>query len=228
MNEEKMLKGLKAISITSLMLVWYYAVSILVSLMAYAGVGDINRYQAYIKGNQNLLMVIIYLMLFFGLWAFDQKKESFISIFTQCPWKKLFIYVVVGIGAYWVSNLITSLLMPLFPDYKDMVNQISDQQIVLGFIGTALLPPIVEEYLFRHKIQVCLKEGFGARVAIIAQAIIFGLLHTYTIQKIYAFLLGAFFGWVTEREGTARYSLIMHITINTIGWVIGMMLIGKI
>ena len=88
-----------------------------------------------------------------------------------------------------------------------------------------LLPPLVEEYLFRDQIQGCLKKGFGKEIAIIGQALLFGMLHFYTLQKIYATILGILFGIVKEKQGI-KATIWMHMTVNFIGWFMGCLITG--
>ena len=60
----------------------------------------------------------------------------------------------------------------------------------------------------------------GKEIAIIGQALLFGMLHFYTLQKIYATILGILFGTVKEKQGI-KATMWMHMTVNFIGWFMG-------
>ena len=204
-----------------LIFAWYYGVSMIVSGAVYARLKDIDLYKAYVELHQNKLMIVIYLMLFFGIWAFDKHKAEFLSYFKGINGVAIFKYMIWAVGAYMICITITNLLLPIFPDYEEISSVFEQKQYVLSFISTVVLAPIVEEYIFRHKIRGYLKKICPASIAIIFQALLFGALHTYTIQKIYAFLMGSFFGVVDEKEESVLPSMIMHMMINGIGWYVG-------
>lgn len=204
-----------------LIFAWYYGVSMIVSGAVYARLKDIDLYKAYVELHQNKLMIVIYLMLFFGIWAFDKHKAEFLSYFKGINGVAIFKYMIWAVGAYMICITITNLLLPIFPDYEEIGSVFEQKQYVLSFISTVVLAPIVEEYIFRHKIRGYLKKICPASIAIIFQALLFGALHTYTIQKIYAFLMGSFFGVVDEKEESVLPSMIMHMMINGIGWYVG-------
>lgn len=204
-----------------LILAWYYGVSLIVSSAVYARLKDINLYKAYVALHQNKLMIVIYLMLFFGIWAFDRHKAEFLAYFKGINIGAIFKYMIWAVGAYIICITLTNLLLPIFPDYEEIGSVFEQNQYVLSFISTVLLAPVVEEYIFRHKLRGYLKKICSASLAIIFQALLFGVLHTYTIQKIYAFLMGTFFGVVDEQEESVLPSIIMHLMINGIGWYVG-------
>lgn len=220
-ESEKILPIMKC----GMILLWYYAVSFIISGIVYARIKDPAIYEAYVTDHNSQLMIIIYLMLFFGIWAFDSHKESFIDAFRHWRLREVTRYMLLGISAYLVSNLITAILLPIFPDYTEISSLFGKEQLLITFIATVILPPIVEEYLFRHKLQGYLKQVFPTQLAIILQAVLFGILHSYMIQKIYAMLIGYYFGVINEKKGTVQCSIIMHMTVNGIGWLIGSFLI---
>lgn len=225
-KEDYRIKKVMPLLKCGLILIWYYLSNLLISSAVYAALNDWDRYSEYVQNYQSKLLIVIYLVLFLGVWAFDQHKQKFIETFAKWRLKKVIQYILMGIGAYIVSNIITAFLLPYFPEYEEIGAIFNQNQIILTFIGTVILAPLVEEYLFRHKIQGYLKETFNTQLAIIIQAIIFGMLHGFIIQKIYAMLIGAFFGFINEKEKSMQPSIVMHMVINGIGWMIGCFLMG--
>lgn len=206
---------------STLIIIWYYLVSFIVMNIVYLRIKDQNLYEEYVNRHENMLMIVIYMMLFLGIWAFDNHKATFIKIFKKWQLHKIIQYMLWGLGAYFVCNIITSILLPFFPEYNEIGNMFNENELFLSFIAIVILPPIVEEYIFRHKLQSYFKEVLNKPIAIIMQALLFGILHGYVIQQIYAFLMGLFFGIINNKENTVRASLVMHMTVNGIGWFIG-------
>ena len=165
----------------------------------------------FITQNQGLFSIITYLILFLGVWAFDKHKDTFLTAFKEWHLGDIFKYIIYGVGLYLFSNLLTSLLMliPSVSNYSEEINSsFTSGEYLINFIVMVILAPIIEEYLFRNKVQGYLTKAFNVR------------------QKIYAIVIGIFFGWANEKKGNVKPSIIMHMTVNLIGWCIGSFLIG--
>ena len=130
-------------------------------------------------------------------------------------------YMVWGIGAWLICTLINALLFPFFPEYEEIGALFTSYEPVLRFIVLVIGAPLVEEYLFRGQIQGYLKGAFGVTFAIVVQAVLFGGLHGLSLQQIYATAMGLIFGIVREREGNFSATVMMHMTVNLIGWGFG-------
>lgn len=204
-----------------LIVVWFYVASLLVSNVILFYCGDFTKYDSLMKKHSNLISIILYVLIFLGIILVDKHREAFFYSFKTLKLKHIAKYMIMGLGAYWIGMIITHLLIGFFPEYNQIGNSFTEYEPILRFFAMVILPPIVEEYLFRYKIQGYLKEGFGTTIAIIGQAVLFGMLHHYMLQKIYATVLGGIFGYLKEKKGTIQCSLWMHVTINFLGWIIG-------
>ena len=106
---------------------------------------------------------------------------------------KLLSGALIGLGLSVVIGLILSLLPidKLFPDYQDIVNSIISKENVFFIIFVvAFAVPIFEETLFRGIIFNEFKKITPLPVAVVLQALIFGIFHGNLLQGMYAFLLG--------------------------------------
>jgi len=81
-------------------------------------------------------------------------------------------------------------------------------------IGVA--PGFAEETFFRGFLQTRLTASWGSWPAIVVTAAAFGLLHLDPVQGSLAFVAGLFLGWVVERLGGIRPSILAHVTNNAI------------
>lgn len=130
-------------------------------------------------------------------------------------------YVFWGLVLWGLSAFNNRLLSRFFIDYERQIYAyFSNNETILRGVVLIILAPFLEEYLFREKIQGYLKEGFNVWVAIVIQGILFGMIHSLAMQKIYATFLGIALGLVREREGNIQSSTVMHMTINLISFVL--------
>lgn len=83
----------------------------------------------------------------------------------------------------------------------------------------AFAAPVMEEYVFRRCVMDRLLPH-GERTALLSSALLFGLFHSTINQACYAFLLGLVFGYVYLRTGKLRYSVALHVLINSMSSII--------
>lgn len=89
--------------------------------------------------------------------------------------------------------------------------------LVLYGIVIAIIPPIVEELLFRGMILHSLRR-FGDGFAIVGSAMLFGLYHANFVQIVFAFIAGLVMALVVVRTGSLWTSIIIHFMNNSISF----------
>lgn len=93
--------------------------------------------------------------------------------------------------------------------------------LFLYFIAACVLPPFLEEQVFRGAIQNLLRP-WGPRFSILVTSILFTLLHT-DVEKIVAiFLMGLLLGWVCEVGRSVVPCILLHFANNTISFVLAL------
>lgn len=207
---------LKAICIP----IWFVVAHLLVS--SYLAIFFGNKAAEVVDKNQYLISIVIYIIAFLGVWIFEKNKKEFLDAFKTTSFKEIGMAILDGAIFYVISQIIVFALSKVFKGY-DLSGSFQGDHLILCFIALVIVAPIVEEYLYRFVVQGCLKENFGSFWAILIQGVLFGMGHNHIIQKIYAMVLGIGFGYICEKKGTIRYTILMHITINCIGFVIGIM-----
>lgn len=86
------------------------------------------------------------------------------------------------------------------------------------FLKAYILAPIIEEYVFRGKLQGLLKTKIkNIYIVILIQALFFGLQHDYAFQKLYATIFGIISGVIKEKYQTLIPSTMLHIFSNILG-----------
>jgi uncharacterized protein len=84
----------------------------------------------------------------------------------------------------------------------------------IGAIGIA--PAFAEETFFRGLMQTRLVASWGRWPAIVTTSAAFGLIHIDPVQGSLAFVAGLFLGWVVERAGGVRPTIVAHLVNNAI------------
>jgi membrane protease YdiL (CAAX protease family) len=100
---------------------------------------------------------------------------------------------------------------------------VADTPLYIIILVAVIIGPIVEELIFR-KILMDKLGAYGDRVAILVSAIAFGVFHGNLSQMFYATAIGATLAYVYSKTGKLRYPIIIHMVINFLGSVVGIIL----
>lgn len=82
-----------------------------------------------------------------------------------------------------------------------------------------LLAGVSEELLFRGYMQTRLVERWGRWRGILIASALFGLMHLDLLQGSLAFTVGIYLGYIADRAGTIRPSMVAHST-NNAAWAL--------
>lgn len=150
----------------------------------------------------------------------DRRAEAAIGN-TPRKTSEIWQYVLMVGLAISVSlglNLVLILAMVAFPNlsYNQLAAEvIATMPIWLKVIGLGLIIPIAEEFLFRGLIFKRYFERSGSFVkSMFFSAIVFGFVHSYLTQFVYAFAMGLLLAYVYNKFGTIKAPIIFHIAIN--------------
>lgn len=83
----------------------------------------------------------------------------------------------------------------------------------LFVLGTVVAAPVAEELVFRGFLLPALRPRLGAKGAVAATALAFGLVHPLPLA-LPAALLGAGFGWLAMRSGSLLPAILAHAVHN--------------
>lgn len=97
----------------------------------------------------------------------------------------------------------------------------------INLIFVAIIPPILEELVFR-KILCRHLLPLGEGYAIILSSVIFGLCHGNLFQFFYAFGVGLILSLVYVKTGKLLHTILFHFIINLIGGVFSPWLLSKL
>ncbi|WP_129900564.1 CPBP family intramembrane glutamic endopeptidase [Bifidobacterium pseudolongum] len=141
--------------------------------------------------------------------------------FTLKP-SRFLMYLLIALPITYAGNIIGIVLSALLSGGQAS-NRILDMtggsDWVVNIVAAVLLAPIVEEWLFRKQLIGRLRR-FGELPAILVSALFFALFHLNLFQFFYAFGLGVLFGYVYMRTSKLRYTVGLHMLINTNGGIV--------
>lgn len=109
-------------------------------------------------------------------------------------------------------------------DLPEMPLNDDPRVLVLYVVTIAVIPPIVEELLFRGMILQSLRR-YGDGFAVVASAILFGLYHGNFIQMVFAFIAGLAMALVVVRTGSLWTSVLIHLINN--GVSVGLQMVQR-
>lgn len=184
-----------------------------------------NSYESLGSLFQSLMNAAIYSITFVlpGILYCIIKRVDFNKCF---PFKKikfslLFMLVVIGLTLSLVSNyasdMLTNVLKGIGIDNSidTQISASNAKEILLNYISIALLPAFMEEFVFRG-IILGLFRKFSDTFAILASALLFGLMHSNFVQIPFAFCGGLIFGYLAVATNSLLPSMIVHFLNNAI------------
>jgi membrane protease YdiL (CAAX protease family) len=156
-------------------------------------------------------------------------KKAFTSDLTQVNHKieapKLGMLFVIAFGAQFIFGVISALVDAALAGSggsgTDMMQQSVEMlQTPSGLVYIMLAGPIMEEIIFRGAVLNRLKVH-GVNFAIVISSMLFGMVHVYPMQAIFAFAVGIILGY-TATHYSIKWSMVLHILVNSFATFIDM------
>jgi len=113
----------------------------------------------------------------------------------------------------YVSAIIQEILGITFTTGVDDPKIVGAEGIFISVLSIAVLPAILEEIVVRGIIMQPLRR-FGDKFAIVASALIFGIMHGNMVQIPYTMVAGLFFGYLAIATGSLWPSITLHFINN--------------
>ncbi|MFA9464221.1 MAG: lysostaphin resistance A-like protein [Velocimicrobium sp.] len=211
-----------------------------VEIFVYAGYKIINgtikrdEIMTFIQsmaGNSDLLILIsmvgtIVWIIVFGILYKNTRKLERKTLFEGIlTWKRVGILFVMGLGLQFLINSILGIVLKIAPSalesYKQVIETLGMGNSLLSLVYVVVIAPIGEELVFRATTMHYLKQHLTFFAANLIQALFFGFFHMNLVQGIYAFALGLVLGWVAEKYGSIRESIVLHMAVNASGCLVG-------
>ncbi len=126
--------------------------------------------------------------------------------------------ILFGMAVVAVAAQINAALVSVF-NYSSFSEEVlwdtptTNYELVLMFLSIAVVPAFVEEFLFRGLILSNLLP-YGRTTAILASAVLFGIMHQNVEQIFYATAAGVVIGWVYVRTQSIWPCILLHFCNN--------------
>lgn len=148
--------------------------------------------------------------------------------------RQWFLALLVAYTIMYLSNLLGQFITYLIGVIKgtavntpNVYNTITELPFWAVILFVVVIGPFVEELLYR-KILIDRIVLYGELPAVLLSALIFGLRHGNLNQFAYAFTVGMLFAFIYLKTGRIRYSFFLHMTLNFLGSVPGLLLLEYI
>ena len=172
------------------------------------------------------ILTLIYSVLVFRK---DRKEEAALGLFTRKVPKIWQYSLIVGIGlaVCFGLNFLLIMVQMAFPGFR--VSQgaggtggaLSMVPFWFRLLGIGVVISVAEEYIFRGLIFKRQRESNGFVRSMMMSSLIFAIIHSTTVQMIYAFALGLLCAYVYEKFG----SLIAPITLHVVASITSLLLV---
>lgn len=132
--------------------------------------------------------------------------------------KTIFSLALTAIACYCFDLFLCFIVNWIIPsamnDFSDMMGMAMSGSTLLAFILTVVLAPIGEEALLRGIILRRIAKQNPFVVAIVAQAILFGIYHANIVQGLYAIPIGLVLGYIAYRFNSILPCILVHAVNN--------------
>lgn len=179
-----------------------------------------------------LLSIIISISVYFLV--FTIKKRNFIEYlgFKRISKKNMIWTSIAGFACYvfisigWIIVLSNEKIMSIpkitqtLDNYSEIVEPLMKGNILFIILIVGVVVPIFEEILFRGLIFNKLRSNMNIYLALILQAILFGIFHMNIIQGVYTFLLAIIIGLTFIWLKSIWAPIIIHVIFNSLNFVL--------
>lgn len=188
-----------------------------------------NNIEKIIMSQMGIILIIssaISLLMYILIFKIRDKSFMKNLSFKKIPVKYALFLSLFSICISLFTISLVNILTPVFPDYsKVSQDMVAGMNSILGILAVVLFAPIFEEILFRGLIFKELYKSSSLWLALILQAIIFGVAHGNKLQFIYTFILGLALALTYHWTKSIITPIILHCTYNILGTLLVPMLV---
>lgn len=151
------------------------------------------------------------------------------KLIGKIKFRDLLYLIAVSFSLCIFGNILISLFLDITnnPISKAFEEATDDATIIALVISVVVIAPILEELFFRGLVLwLTNKIARNVVVAIIVQAMLFGIAHMNLVQGIYAVGAGIILGYIRVRYETLLASMIVHLLMNVNSLIFGFIIEG--
>lgn len=150
-----------------------------------------------------------------------REKEQNLLVNLKAPAKKYVFLPILGFAICLGFNCLIIMTNLAFTSesYLSSSSLFYSAAFPVQVVCIGIIVPISEELLFRGVIFKRLREVVDWKKAAIVSAIIFALIHSSSLQMVYAFVLALFLAYVYEKYGSFKAPVLLHISVNLVSLI---------
>ncbi len=141
---------------------------------------------------------------------------------VSMKWYHWFGALAVSMGVAYSSNIIGLIFTGVFAMFKgsavqnEVIEMTTHVDPGISLVCAVLIAPVFEEFVFR-KLLLDRVRKYGEGIAVVLSGLMFGLFHGNLNQFAYALTLGFVLAYIYLKTGKLIYTIMIHMTINSIG-----------
>jgi len=167
-----------------------------------------------------LISAVLCLAPFLPIWR--KTQTGLLNYEVKKPVLLLLISVLIFPGFNMFLGLLFDIadITRFFPSYETILRALSGGSVIIRFLAIVVAGPIIEELCFRGIILNRLLTWTRTWVAVLIQALLFGIIHMNPFQSLYATLFGVALGYLYLRFRKLRFCIAGHMAFNLTAFVI--------
>ncbi len=193
-------------------------------LVSFKNIYDLYSNNPAFESAMNIIASFFYIGIPFaiimGLTKIKHKDVCYVPL-SKPDIKRTLLCIPIGMAFCMFANFVTNLITILFSSTGVTLTQPESPsadaygafEIILCFLGTAIMPALMEEFALRGAILQPARK-YGTAFAIISSSVIFGIMHQNMIQAPFAALVGLGLGFFAVKTGSLWAPILIHCLNN--------------
>ena len=166
-------------------------------------------------GTLGAQMAIYFMTMLFAVFMARKRRAEFTIPFEKPKVGTLLQSIGISVCGIPIALMLSALASLLSSAGADSSEDIAKYPVWLAIIACAIVPAVVEEYVFRGLIFGAYMK-VDARAAVVISSLFFALLHFSLGSILYGFFYGCVFALIRLATGNMRYSMVMHLVFNAV------------
>lgn len=129
---------------------------------------------------------------------------------------------IVFLAIAWLALLLTQILVPGFNAAQEQVNEFTtaatDSSKIVSFFALVIIPPIVEEILFRGFMFPAFSKRVGIFFGALFSSLLFGFAHLQANVGVYTVVLGLLLCFMYRRTNSIIPGMVLHMINNYVAF----------
>ena len=189
-------------------------------------------------GTLGAQMAIYFMTMLFAVCMARKRREEFTIPFEKPKAGTLLQSIGISVCGIPIALMLSALASLLSSAGADSSEDIAKYPVWLAIIAFAIVPAVVEEYVFRGLILGAYMK-IDMRAAVVISGLFFALLHFSLGSILYGFFYGCLFALIRIATGNMIYSMAMHLAFNAVnvvvaymgaflipGWIVALLLVA--